>query len=225
MYNTSSLCLHKYTLNLAFDENDICDISFISRPFGIKSCFLFLISTKIEIFFPIRFHGSLLFHQMKPRHLQSIYHCLCGISSAAVWEAKVKTAVKTHSVRAAVWLHLQGAGVEDSGLPSRVWRQIVCLFSSVSAHTTPPTQHPQQAILLIWDPSHRDELRLVCRGEGGGGCVRRDGRGGVFRFHQRGQALSESLLLPRSLSVIHHQWWMGNGEAIAFSFTALYHFW
>lgn len=73
----------------------------------------------------------------------------------------------------------------------------MCLFSSVSAHTPPPTSNSVDMNSLVL----RQALTVVLKR---GGCVLRDGHGGVFRFHQRGQPLSKSLLLPSSLSAIHH---------------------
>lgn len=43
------------------------------------------------------------------------------------------------------------------GLPSRVWKQIVCLFFFLSVHT----HRPQQVIALIWVPLYIDKPWLL----------------------------------------------------------------
>lgn len=90
-------------------------------------------------------------------------------------------------------------------------RQIVCLFflwqstpTSNSVGTSPPAQ--RQAVTAV--------LKT--------GSERWDGHEGVFSFHHRGQPLSPGMLQPGRSD---QRWWMGNGEAVHRSFTALYHFW
>lgn len=138
-----------------------------------------------------------------------------------LFEEASKDARQPRAVRIALLTPPSSAGVEQrrTGTP-KVRRQIVCLFFSVSVHghTPPPRSNSV-------DMSSRcTETSTDCCIEETGLCML-GWPWGSFCFHQWGQSLSKGLLLPSSLSAIHHWWWMGNGEAVAFSFTALYHFW
>ncbi len=152
--------------------------------------------------------------------LQSIHYCQYGIRPGAIWTGEVQASEDAYQlcgVKHSLLTSPQGTDVEKGNFPSHVLRQIVCLFFSVSAHTPPPKSNSVDMSSLV----RRQALTVVLKR----GLCMLGWPWGSFRFHQRGQPLSKSLLLPSSLSAIHHRWWMGNGEAIAFSFTALYHFW
>lgn len=150
--------------------------------------------------------------------LPSICNCHCGIKPGGVWTGEVKASEAARCENSPL-TSPSGADVEEADFPSHGWRQIVCLLFFCQCTHTPP---PRSNSVDMCSPCTETSFCLLYWKEG---AVYAGMAMGEFYFHQRGQPLSKSLLLPSSLSAIHHRWWMGNREAIAFSFTALYHFW
>lgn len=166
-----------------------------------------------------RLHGSSIYIKHKNR-VSTVYYSLRRIKKQAAFEGLWRDAPQP---RVAFWLHLEALQSRSVSfaIPRLETNCVFVLFCQcIDTHTT-------TVILLIRDPLYKRGRRaLAVVGLKRGGRLRSPRRPrGSLLFHQRGQPLSKSLLLPGSLSVIHHWWWMGNGEAITFSFTALYHFW